>query len=29
MGPAQWEKFAREYVARMRKLGDDIGIKPQ
>jgi tripartite-type tricarboxylate transporter receptor subunit TctC len=29
MGPAQWEKFSREYVARMRKLGDDIGIKPQ
>ncbi len=29
MGPQQWEKFAREYVARMRKLGDDIGIKPQ
>jgi tripartite-type tricarboxylate transporter receptor subunit TctC len=29
MGPAEWEKFAREYVARMRKLGDEIGIKPQ
>lgn len=29
MGPEQWEKFSREYVARMRKLGEDIGIKPQ
>jgi tripartite-type tricarboxylate transporter receptor subunit TctC len=29
MGPQQWEKFSRDYVARMRKLGDDIGIKPQ
>jgi tripartite-type tricarboxylate transporter receptor subunit TctC len=29
MGPAEWEKFAREYVARMRKLGQEVGIKPQ
>lgn len=29
MGPEQWEKFSREYVARMRKLGEEIGIKPQ
>lgn len=29
MAPVEWEKFAREYVARMRKLGDEIGIKPQ
>jgi len=29
MGPQEWEKFAREYVARMKKLGEDIGIKPQ
>ena len=29
MGPQAWEKFSREYVARMKKLGDDIGIKPQ
>lgn len=29
MGPAAWDKFAREYVVRMRKLGDAVGIKPQ
>jgi tripartite-type tricarboxylate transporter receptor subunit TctC len=29
MGPQAWEKFSREYVARMKKLGEDIGIKPQ
>ena len=29
MGHAAWEKFSVEYVARMRKLGDEIGIKPQ
>jgi len=29
MGPAEWDKFAREYVVRMRKLGDAVGIKPQ
>ena len=29
MGPAEWDKFAREYVVRMRKLGQDVGIKPQ
>jgi tripartite-type tricarboxylate transporter receptor subunit TctC len=29
MGPQQWEKFVQDYVARMRKLGDAIGIKPQ
>jgi tripartite-type tricarboxylate transporter receptor subunit TctC len=29
MGPRDWEKFSREYVARMRKLGNDIGIKPE
>ena len=29
MGPREWEKFSLEYVARMRKLGEDIGIKPQ
>jgi len=29
MAPREWEKFSREYVARMRKLGQDVGIKPQ
>lgn len=29
MGPQEWDKFAREYVVRMRKLGQDVGIKPQ
>lgn len=29
MPPVEWEKFSREYVGRMRKLGDEIGIKPQ
>ena len=29
MGPQEWDKFAREYVVRMRKLGDAVGIKPQ
>lgn len=29
MGPAEWDRFAREYVVRMRKLGDAVGIKPQ
>lgn len=29
MGSQEWDKFAREYVVRMRKLGDAVGIKPQ
>jgi tripartite-type tricarboxylate transporter receptor subunit TctC len=29
MGPQAWDKFAREYVVRMRNLGDAVGIKPQ
>jgi tripartite-type tricarboxylate transporter receptor subunit TctC len=29
IGPAEWDRFAREYVVRMRKLGDAVGIKPQ
>jgi hypothetical protein len=29
MAPQAWDKFAREYVVRMRKLGDAVGIKPQ
>lgn len=29
MGPQEWDRFAREYVVRMRKLGDAVGIKPQ
>jgi tripartite-type tricarboxylate transporter receptor subunit TctC len=29
MGSQEWDKFAREYVVRMRKLGQDVGIKPQ
>jgi len=29
MGSREWDKFAREYVVRMRKLGDAVGIKPQ
>jgi hypothetical protein len=27
--PAQFETMVREYIARMRKLGDEIGIKPE
>ncbi len=29
MGPQEWDKFAREYVVNMRKLGNAVGIKPQ
>ena len=29
MGPQEWDKFAREYVVSMRKLGNAVGIKPQ
>ena len=29
MGPQEWDKFSREYVVSMRKLGQDVGIKPQ
>jgi tripartite-type tricarboxylate transporter receptor subunit TctC len=29
MGPADFDAFARKYVASMRKLGDEIGIKPE
>jgi len=29
MPPAKFEAFARDYIARTRKLGDAIGIKPQ
>jgi tripartite-type tricarboxylate transporter receptor subunit TctC len=29
MGPQEWDRFAREYVLSMRKLGDAVGIKPQ
>jgi tripartite-type tricarboxylate transporter receptor subunit TctC len=29
MGPEQWDRFAREYVVNMRKLGNAVGIKPQ
>ena len=29
MGPEEFGGFARQYVASMRKLGDEIGIKPQ
>ena len=29
MGPAQWDRFARDYVVNMRKLGNAVGIKPQ
>ena len=28
-GPVEFETMAREYIARMRKLGDEIGIKPE
>ena len=28
-GPAKFEAMVREYIARMRKLGEEIGIKPQ
>jgi hypothetical protein len=27
--PARFEAFARDYIARTRKLGEAIGIKPQ
>lgn len=27
--PQQFEKMAREYIAKARKLGDEIGIKPE
>jgi tripartite-type tricarboxylate transporter receptor subunit TctC len=29
MGPEEFGAFARTYVADMRKLGEQIGIKPQ
>jgi len=29
MGPTQFEGFIRGYLAMARKLGDDVGIKPQ
>jgi tripartite-type tricarboxylate transporter receptor subunit TctC len=29
MGPEEFAAFARKYVADTRKLGDQIGIKPQ
>lgn len=29
MGPEQWEAFAAQYIAFARKLGDEVGIKPQ
>ncbi len=28
-GPVEFESMVREYIARMRKLGDEIGIKPE
>ncbi len=28
-GPREFETMVREYIARMRKLGEDIGIKPE
>ena len=28
-GPVEFETMVREYIARMRKLGDEIGIKPE
>ena len=29
MGPAEWDRFSRDYVVRMRKLGEAVDIKPQ
>lgn len=29
MGPEQWEAFSAKYIAFARKLGDEVGIKPQ
>ena len=29
MGPEQWEPFVAKYIAFARKLGDEVGIKPQ
>jgi tripartite-type tricarboxylate transporter receptor subunit TctC len=29
MGPQEWDRFARDYVVRMRKLGSAVGIRPQ
>jgi hypothetical protein len=29
MGPVEFETFVRDYIARMRKLGDEIGIKAE
>ena len=29
LGPSQFENMVRDYVARARRLGDEIGIKPQ
>jgi tripartite-type tricarboxylate transporter receptor subunit TctC len=29
MGPEQWEQFVAKYIAFARKLGDEVGIKPQ
>jgi tripartite-type tricarboxylate transporter receptor subunit TctC len=29
MGPEEWEAFVAKYIAFARKLGDEVGIKPQ
>ncbi len=29
MGPEEWEAFVARYIAFARKLGDEVGIKPQ
>ncbi len=29
MGPEEWQAFVARYVAFARKLGDEVGIKPQ
>ena len=29
MGPEEWEAYALKYIAFARKLGDEVGIKPQ
>jgi tripartite-type tricarboxylate transporter receptor subunit TctC len=29
IGPDEWQAFAVKYIASMRKLGDEVGIKPQ
>lgn len=28
-GPEEFEAMVREYIARVRKLGDEIGMKPE